>query len=122
MKLLRGIVLAVIALAGLTTGSAQTSCAAPVLAMFNICSPFHETSVSNPVQISASATPPQGTLTSLQLWVDGTKYMNSTTNNLNGPLPVTLSAGKHRFTFIMTSNSSTGVTRQWNTIVYANVQ
>jgi len=120
MRLFRGIVLAGIALAGLASGSAQT-CTAPVLAMFNICSPFLETSVANPIQVSASSTPPQGTLTSLQLWVDGTKYMNSTTNTLNGTLPVKLTSGKHRFTFIMTSNSSTG-SRSWNTIVYVNVQ
>ena len=120
MRLFRGIVLTAIAFAGLTAVSAQT-CTAPVLAMFNICSPFHETSVTNPVQVSASSTPPQGTLTSLQLWVDGTKYMNSTTNTLTGPLPVTLTSGKHRFTFVMTANSSTG-SKSWNTIVYVNVQ
>ena len=119
MRPLRSFLLTVIMLAGLTAASAQ--CTAPVLAMFNICSPFHETSVTNPIQVSASATPPQGTLTSLQLWVDGTKYMNSTTNTLNGPLPTTLSSGKHRFTFIMTSNSPIG-SRSWNSIVYVNVQ
>jgi hypothetical protein len=121
MRVFRSTVIVAIALTGLTAGSAQASCTAPVLAMFNICSPFHETSVSQPVQVQASATPPQGTLTSLQLWVDGTKYMNSTMNTLSGPLPVTLSSGKHRFTFVMTSNSATGA-RTWNTIVYVNVQ
>jgi hypothetical protein len=120
MRLFRGVVLAAMTLAGFTAGSAQT-CAAPVLAMFNICSPFQQTSVTNPIQVSARSTPPQGTITSLQLWVDGTKYMNSTTGNLSGTLPTTLSSGKHRFTFIMTSNSSTG-SRSWNTIVYVNVQ
>ncbi|HET9281694.1 MAG TPA: Ig-like domain-containing protein [Candidatus Angelobacter sp.] len=118
---LRTILLTAVVLTGLTTGSAQSSCAAPTLAMFNICSPFYETSVTNPIQVSASSTPPQGTITSLQLWVDGTKYMNSTTGNLSGPLPVTLTSGKHRFTFVMTANSSIG-SRSWNTIVYANVQ
>ena len=120
MRLVRHFVLIAITTAGFTAGSAQT-CAAPVLAMFNICSPFQETSVTNPVQVSASSTPPQGTITSLQLWVDGTKYMNSTTGQLSGPLPTTLTSGKHRFTFIMTSSSSTG-SRSWNTIVYVNVQ
>ena len=120
MRMIRRIVLGATALAGFMTGSAQT-CAAPVLAMFNICSPFQQTSVTNPVQVSASSTPPQGAITSLQLWVDGTKYMNSTTGQLSGPLPTTLSSGKHRFTFIMTSNSSTG-SRSWNTIVYVTVQ
>jgi len=120
MGVVRHFVLIAITTAGFMTGSAQT-CAAPVLAMFNICSPFQETSVANPVQVSASSTPPQGTITSLQLWVDGTKYMNSTTGQLSGPLPTTLTSGKHRFTFIMTSNSSTG-SRSWNTIVYVNVQ
>lgn len=119
MKLLRKLAIIAVAATGLSGASAQ--CPAPVLAMFNICSPFHETSVVNPIQVSASATPPQGTLTSLQLWVDGTKYMNSTTNTLSGTLPVTLTSGKHRFTFIMTSNSSSGG-RTWNTIVYVNVQ
>lgn len=118
---LRTILLTTVVLAELTTSSAQSSCATPVLAMFNICSPFHETSVANPVQVLASAAPPQGTLTSLQLWVDGTKYMNSTTNTLSGPLPVTLTSGKHRFTFVLISNSSTGA-RTWNSIVYVNVQ
>jgi Big-like domain-containing protein len=117
---LRTVISTSLLLAGLTTGSAQT-CAAPVLAMFNICAPFQATSVTNPVQVSASSTPPQGAITSLQLWVDGTKYMNSTTGQLNGPLPTTLTSGKHRFTFIMTSNSSTG-SRSWNTIIYVNVQ
>ena len=121
MRLFRWIVLTSFTLAGLTTGLAQTSCTPPVLAMFNICSPFHETSVTNPIQVSASATPPQGTITSLQLWVDGTKYMNSTTNTLSGPLPTTLSSGKHRFTFVLISTSSVG-TRTWNSIVYVNVQ
>ena len=120
MRLLRSVLVTAIALTGFTAGSAQ-SCPAPVLAMFNICSPFHETSVANPVQVLASATPPQGTLTSLQLWVDGTKHMNSTTNTLSGPLPVTLTTGKHRFTFVLTSNSSAGG-RSWNSIVYVNVQ
>ena len=118
---LRTIVFNIVVFAALTTSSAQSTCTAPVLAMFNICSPFQETSVTNPVQVSASSTPPQGTITSLQLWVDGTKYMNSTTNTLSGPLPTTLSSGKHRFTFIMTSNSAAG-SRSWNTIVYVNVQ
>jgi hypothetical protein len=118
---LRTILLITVLLAALTTSSAQSSCAAPVLAMFNICSPFQQTSVTNPVQVSASSTPPQGSITSLQLWVDGTKYMNSTTGKLNGPLPATLTSGKHRFTFIMTANSSIG-SRSWNTIVYVNVQ
>ena len=110
-----------IMLTGFTAGSAQASCAVPVLAMFNICSPFLETSVTNPVQVSASATPPQDTLASLQLWVDGTKYMNSTTNTLTGPLPVTLTSGKHRFTFVLISNSPTGA-KIWNSIIYVNVQ
>jgi hypothetical protein len=121
MRPLRSFVLTVIALAGLSAASAQATCTAPVLAMINICSPFHETSVTNPVQVSASGTPPQGTITSLQLWVDGTKYMNSTTNTLSGPLPTTLTSGKHRFTFVLISTSSTG-TRTWNSIVYVNVQ
>lgn len=118
MRLFRSMVITAIALAGLTAASAQ--CTAPVLAMFNICSPFHEASVANPIQVSASATPPQGAITSLQLWIDGTKYLNSTTNTLTGTLP-TLSSGKHRFTYIMTSNSSSGG-KTWNTIVYVTVQ
>ena len=117
MRLIPKIVITAIAMAGFVGASAQ-SCPAPVLAMFNICSPFHETSVPNPVQVSAAATPPQGgAITSLQLWVDGTKYMNSTTNTLSGPLPATLSSGKHRFTFIMTAGG-----KSWNSIVYVNVQ
>ena len=117
MRLFSKIVVIAIATAGSVAASAQ-SCPAPVLAMFNICSPFHETSVTNPIQVLASATPGQGgAITSLQLWVDGTKYMNSTTNTLNGPLPVKLSSGKHRFTFIMTAGG-----KSWNTIVYVNVQ
>jgi hypothetical protein len=117
MRLLPKIVITATAICGFVAASAQ-SCPAPVLAMFNICSPFHETSVANPVQVLASATPPQGgAITSLQLWVDGTKYMNSTTNTLSGPLPVTLSSGKHRFTFIMTAGG-----KSWNSIVYVNVQ
>jgi hypothetical protein len=36
-------------------------------------------------------------------------------------LPTTLSSGKHRFTFVLISTSSTG-TRTWNSIVYVNVQ
>jgi hypothetical protein len=121
MRLFRSVLVTATALTGLTTGAAQASCPVPVLAMINICSPFHETSVTNPVQVSASGTPPQDTLTSLQLWVDGTKYMNSTTNTLSGPLPVTLTSGKHRFTFALISNSTTGA-RTWNSIVYVNVQ
>lgn len=121
MRLFRSVLVTSVALTGLTTGAAQASCPVPVLAMINICSPFHETSVTNPVQVSASGTPPQDTLTSLQLWVDGTKYMNSTTNTLSGPLPVTLTSGKHRFTFVLISNSTTGA-RTWNSIVYVNVQ
>ncbi|MGZ4866063.1 MAG: Ig-like domain-containing protein [Candidatus Angelobacter sp.] len=121
MRIFRSVFVTAMALTGLTTGAAQASCTAPVLAMFNICSPFLQTSVTNPVQVSASATPPQGNLTSLQLWVDGKKYMNSTTNTLSGPLPVTLTSGKHRFTFVLISSSSTGA-RTWNSIVYVNVQ
>ena len=117
MRLFPKIVITAIAMAGFVAASAQ-SCPAPVLAMFNICSPFHETSVTNPIQVLASATSPQGgTFTSLQLWVDGTKYMNSTTNTLSGQLPTTLSSGKHRFTFIMTAGG-----KSWNSIVYVNVQ
>lgn len=121
MRLFRSVLVTALALTGFTAGSAQASCPVPVLAMFNICSPFHETSVTNPVQVSASATPPQDTLTSLQLWVDGKKYMNSTTNTLSGPLPVTLTIGQHRFTFVLISNSTTGA-KTWNSIVYVNVQ
>jgi Big-like domain-containing protein len=121
MKPLRTFLLTLTTLAGFSAASAQATCTPPVLAMINICSPFHETSVTNPIQVSASGTPPQGTITSLQLWVDGTKYMNSTTNTLSGPLPTTLTSGKHRFTFVLISTSSTG-TRTWNSIVYVNVQ
>ena len=117
MRLICSVLVIAIALTGFTAGSAQASCTPPVLAMFNICSPFQEASVTNPVQVSASATPPQGNLTSLQLWVDGTKYMNSATNMLSGPLPATLTSGKHRFTFIMTAGG-----KSWNSIVYVNVQ
>ena len=117
MRLFSKIVIIAIAMPAFVAASAQ-SCPAPVLAMFNICSPFHETSVTNPIQVLASATPGQGgAITSLQLWVDGTKYMNSTTGSLNGPLPKTLSSGKHRFTFIMTAGG-----KSWNSIVYVNVQ
>jgi hypothetical protein len=115
---LSNLAVTLIAIAGFVTASAQ--CTAPALAMFNICSPYNEASVANPIHVSASATPPQGSLTDLQLWVDGTKYMNSTTNTLSGQLPVNLSKGKHRFTYIMTSTSATGA-RQWNTIIYVNV-
>jgi hypothetical protein len=121
LRYLRLFLLLAIACAGSSVVSAQT-CAAPVLGMFNICTPFHEASVANPVPVSAAARPPQGAITSLQLWVDGVKQMNSTTGTLSGSLTnVTLSPGKHKFTFIMTSTQS-GVSRQWNSIVYVNVQ
>ena len=72
MRLFRSVFVTAIALTGLTTGAAQTSCPVPVFAMFNICSPFGETllrhrSCSGVSKRNAAARYPD----QRALWVDG---------------------------------------------------
>jgi hypothetical protein len=92
------------------------SCPVPVLAMFNVCAPFGDAPVTSPVAVLVSGTVPQGTLTGMQVWVDGVKKFSTSGNLIN--TSISLATGTRRFTFIMTNSGG----KSWNTIVYVPVQ
>jgi hypothetical protein len=119
MRLVLGAVLLLVAssLGAATAPVFQTqSCPAPVLGMFNVCAPFGDVAVTSPVAILASGTVPQGTLTGMQVWVDGVKKFSTSGNLIN--TSIALTSGTRKITFIMTNSGG----KSWNTIVYVPVQ
>jgi FG-GAP-like repeat/Bacterial Ig domain len=95
--------------------TASSSCSAPSSAGVHICSPASGSSVSSPVQVTATATI-TGTIASTQLWVDGVKKYSTASKSLN--TSITLAAGSHRFAVIATNTTG----QKWESTVNATVK
>jgi hypothetical protein len=94
------------------TGS---SCSAPSTAGVNVCKPANGSTVGSPVAVLAAAKV-TGTISNMQLWVDGVKkFSNTGTTTLS--TSVSLAAGSHRFTVIAVNTAGT----KWQTVVNATV-
>jgi hypothetical protein len=98
-----------------TVGSGGGGCSAPSAPGVNICKPANGSTVASPVAVQAMATV-TGTISNMQLWVDGVKkFSNTGTTTLS--TSVSLAAGSHRFTVIAVNTAGT----KWQTVVNATV-
>jgi hypothetical protein len=97
------------------TATGTSGCAAPASDGVNICSPASGSSVSSPVQVTATAKV-TGTLSSVQLWIDGVKKYSTRSSTLN--TSVSLSAGSHRFAVLATNAAG----QKWENAINADVQ
>jgi hypothetical protein len=79
-----------------------SSCSLPISAGVHICSPAGGLTVHSPVQISAAGKV-NGTLASMQVWVDGVKKYSVAASTVNTSLTVT--AGTHRFAVLAVNTS-----------------
>ena len=95
--------------------AASGGCSAPSSAGVNICSPMSNSTITSTVQAEAAATI-TGTLDRMEVWVDGVKKYTETTGKfLNTSL--TLTVGKHLFTFYAVNTAGT----KWEASVTATV-
>jgi hypothetical protein len=85
-----------------TLNVTSASCSAPVSAGVHICSPVSGSTVSSPVAISAAGKV-NGTLASMQVWIDGVKKYSVAASTINTTLPV--AAGPHRFAVLAVNTS-----------------
>jgi hypothetical protein len=98
-----------------TVGSGGGGCSAPGAPGVNICKPVNGSSVASPVTVQAMATV-TGTISNMQLWVDGVKkFSNTGTTTLN--TSVSLASGSHRFAVLALNTAGT----KWETVVNATV-
>lgn len=82
----------------------------------HICTPISGTTVSSPVQVSATAHI-TGTLARMEVWVDGVKkYTETSSLSLNTSIPVP-SGKNHRFDIYAVNTAG----QKWETTVYATV-
>lgn len=94
----------------------RTTCSAPSSDGVHVCSPVNGSTVSSPVQVSATGKV-SGTFSHMELWVDGaTKFSESSSPTLS--TKISLAAGKHKFGFFAVNTAG----QKWNTVVYATVQ
>jgi hypothetical protein len=91
------------------------ACSAPSSAGVHICAPTSGSNVSSPVQVQAAATI-TGTLSNMQLWIDGVKQYTTASKTLN--TSVSLAAGTHRFAVVATNPSG----QKWESAVSATVK
>jgi hypothetical protein len=98
----------------LNVGS-SSSCSAPSSAGVHICAPASGSTVSSPVQVTATATV-TGTLAHTELWVDGVKKYTSGSSTLN--TSVSLAASTHRFAVVATNTTG----QKWESAVNATVK
>lgn len=98
------------------TVSTGGSCAADPGYDVHICTPISGSTVSSPVQVSATAHI-TGTLARMEVWVDGVKkYTETTSLSMNTSIP--LAAGNnHRFDVYAVNTAG----QKWETTVYATV-
>jgi hypothetical protein len=102
------------ALASYTIGGGS-GCSKPASPGVNICSPTNGSTVNSPVTVQASATV-TGTISHMELWVDGVKKF-ATTGGSTLSTSLTLAAGSHRFAVLAINTAGT----KWETIVNATV-
>jgi hypothetical protein len=94
----------------------STACGAPSSAGVHICAPASGSTVSSPVSVQAAATV-TGTISNMQLWVDGVKKdAVSGTKTLN--TSVSLAAGTHRFAVLAINTAG----QKWESAVNATVK
>ncbi len=90
------------------TAGGGGGCTAPASPGVDICLPVSGSSVNSPVQVTAAATV-TGTISQMQLWVDGVKqYTAPSSSMLN--TSISLAAGGHRFAVL--ALNTTGQTVQ----------
>jgi hypothetical protein len=92
------------------------SCPAPSSPSVNVCSPANNSTVSSPVQATATANIGGETPDRMEIWVDGVKqYTQPTSTSINIFLP--LNHGTHKIDFYAVSTSG----GEWETTSYATV-
>jgi hypothetical protein len=94
--------------------ASSASCSAPTSPGVHVCSPVSGSSNPSPLTVQA-ASMVTGTITRMEVWVDGVKKYTSTTTNLDTSL--TLPAGSHRFDFYAVNTAG----QKWETTVYASI-
>lgn len=94
--------------------SSTGACSAPTSPGVSICQPVSGATVSSPVQAEAAGTV-TGTMSHMELWIDGVKKFSENGNLLNTPL--TLASGTHRFAFLAINTAGT----KWTAAVNATV-
>lgn len=102
------------ALASYTIGGGS-GCNAPTSPGVNVCSPANGSTVNSPVTVQASATV-TGTISHMELWVDGVKKY-ATTGGSTLSTSLSLAAGTHRFAILAINTAGT----KWETVVNATV-
>jgi hypothetical protein len=95
-------------------GSTSGTCSAPTSPGVSICQPASGATVSSPVQAVAAGTV-TGTMSHMELWIDGVKKFSENGNLLNTSL--TLASGTHRFAFLAINTAGT----KWTSAVNATV-
>lgn len=91
------------------------SCAAPSSPGVDVCAPVSGSTVHSPVTVTASATI-SGTLSRMEVWVDGSKkYTETTSTTFSTGVP--LSTGYHRFDIYAVNTAGT----KYEKTVYATV-
>jgi hypothetical protein len=91
------------------------ACSAPSSAGVHICAPASGSTVSSPVQVQAAATI-TGTLSNMQLWIDGVKKYTTASKALI--TSVSLAAGTHRFAVLAVNTAG----QKWESAVNATVK
>ncbi len=94
--------------------STSGGCSAPTSPGVSICQPASGATVSSPVQAAAAGTV-TGTISHMELWIDGVRKFSENGNLLNTSL--TLASGTHRFAFLAINTAGT----KWTSAVNATV-
>ncbi len=95
--------------------ASSSSCSAPTSAGVHVCLPASGSTVSSPVQVQATSKV-TGTISNMQLWVDGVKKFTSASTTLT--TSVSLAAGTHRFAVIAVNTAG----QKWESAVNATVK
>lgn len=78
------------------------SCSIPTSPVVHVCAPTSGGSYSSPVTFTASAAPASGTVSRIELWIDGKKINNYNGASLN--TSVAVATGSHHVTFVEADN------------------
>ena len=97
-------------------GGGGGSCTAPGSPGVNICKPVSGSTVSSPVQVQAAGTV-TGTISHMELWVDGVKKF-ATTGGSTLNTSLSLTSGSHRFAVLVLNTAGT----KWQQAINATVQ
>jgi hypothetical protein len=97
-------------------GGGGGSCTAPSSPGVNICQPVSGSTVSSPVSVHAAGTV-TGTISHMELWVDGVKKF-ATTSGSTLSTSLTLASGSHRFAVLAINTAGT----KWEQAINATVQ